>query len=242
MKINNMAIPFADVLKQYSIETWQKILNHRFIIELSKDILPVNKFLFYLTQDYYFLEEFSKFLQCATQKTADNKIKEWLNGLYMSTVNFEMEMQRQMLSSLGLLSSSSSRPPTLNSLHTSPATDVHNIITPSKITLNYTSYLKHISSAGTFSEIISVMAPCPWTYLEIAQQLSKIPIQNEVYRDWVKFYSSNESRKQVDDIKQILNMLSQNENEKSRDIMKNHFINACKYELLFWEMAYSLHA
>jgi thiaminase/transcriptional activator TenA len=123
MKINNMAIPFADVLKQYSIETWQKILNHRFIIELSKDILPVNKFLFYLTQDYYFLEEFSKFLQRATQKTADNKIKEWLNGLYMSTVNFEMEMQRQMLSSLGLLSSSSSRPPTLNSLHTSPATD-----------------------------------------------------------------------------------------------------------------------
>ena len=42
---------FADILKQYSIETWQKILNHRFIIELSKDILPVNKFLFYLKQD-----------------------------------------------------------------------------------------------------------------------------------------------------------------------------------------------
>jgi len=147
----------------------------------------------------------------------------------MSTVNFEMEMQRQMLSSLELLSSSSSRPPTLNSLHTSSATDVHNIITPSKITLNYTSYLKHISSAGTFSEIISVMAPCPWTYLEIAEQLSKIPIQNEVYR--VKFYSSNESRKQVEKIKQILNMLSRNENEKSKDIMKNHFINACKYEI-----------
>ena len=52
MKINNdMTIMFADILKQYSIETWQKILNHRFIIELSKDILPVNKFLFYLKQD-----------------------------------------------------------------------------------------------------------------------------------------------------------------------------------------------
>jgi thiaminase len=46
-----MTIMFADILKQYSIETWQKILNHRFIIELSKDILPVNKFLFYLKQD-----------------------------------------------------------------------------------------------------------------------------------------------------------------------------------------------
>jgi thiaminase/transcriptional activator TenA len=236
-----MTITFADVLKQYSIKTWQKILNHRFIIELSKDILPVSKFLFYLKQDYYFLEEFSKFLQSAIQKTTNKKMKEWLDSLYMSTVNFEMEMQRQMLSSLEVLSSSSSPPP--NSLPTYAATTVHNIIIPSKITLNYTSYLKHISSTGTFSEMVSVMAPCPWTYLEIAQQLSKIPIQNEVYSNWVQFYSSNESCKQVDEIKQILNVLSQNENEneKSKDIMKNHFINACKYEFVFWEMAYNLH-
>ena len=89
--------------------------------------------------------------------------------------------------------------------------------------MNYTSYLKHISSSGTFSEIVSVMAPCPWTYLEIAQQLSKIPIQNEVYRNWVQFYSSNESRKQVDEIKEILNVLSQNENGKSKDTMKKPF-------------------
>ena len=239
MKINNMTMTFADVLKQYSIETWQKILNHRFIIELSKDILPVNKFLFYLKQDYYFFEEFSKFLQSAIQKTTNNKIKEWLDSLYMSTVNFEMEMQRQILGSLEVSSSSSSPPPPApNCLPTSAAT-IHNITVPSKVTVNYTSYLKHISSSGTFSEIISVMAPCPWTYLEIAQRLSKLPIQNEVYSKWVQFYSSNELRKQVDEIKQVLNMLSQNENEKSKGIMKNHFINACKYELLFWEMAYN---
>jgi thiaminase (transcriptional activator TenA) len=45
-------------------------------MELSKDILPVNKFLFYLKQDHYFLEEFSKFLQSAKQKAIDNKMKE----------------------------------------------------------------------------------------------------------------------------------------------------------------------
>ena len=110
---------------------------------------------------------------------------------------------------------------------------------PSKTTLDYTSYLRRISASGTFSEIISVMAPCPWTYLEIAQQLSKIPIQNDAYKNWVRFYSSNESRTQVDEIKQILNILSKNENEKSKKVMNNRFGNACKYEYLFWEMAYS---
>jgi thiaminase (transcriptional activator TenA) len=84
------------------------------------------------------------------------------------------------------------------------------------------------------------MAPCPWTYLEIAQKLSKTSIQNEVYSNWIKFYSSNESHKQVYEIKQILNMLGQTENERSKDIMKYHFANACKFEYLFWEMAYNL--
>ena len=114
-------------------------------------------------------------------------------------------------------------------------------IIPCKTTLDYTAYLKHVSSFGTFTEIVSVMAPCPWTYLEIAQQLSKFPIKNEVYSNWVRFYSSEESVKQVDEIKQILNTLSRNENEKSKDTMKNHFANACKYEYLFWEMTYNLH-
>ena len=114
-------------------------------------------------------------------------------------------------------------------------------IIPCKTTLDYTAYLKHVSSSGAFGEIVSVMAPCPWTYLEIAQQLSEFPIKNEVYSNWVKFYSSNESHKQVYEIKQILNMLGQTENERSKDIMKHHFANACKFEYLFWEMAYNLH-
>src|ERR671931_1867922 len=225
-----MTISFADILKQYSIETWQKILNHRFIMELSKDNLPINKFLFYLKQDHYFLEEFSKFLQSAKQKAIHNKMKEWLDNLYMSTVNFEMEMQRQMLSSLEILLSTRSHP----SVNTTSFAAKYNIV-PTKTTLNYTAYLKDVSSTGTFSEIVSVMAPCPWTYLEIAQQLSKFPIKNEVYSNWVRFYSSNESHKQVDEIKQILSALSRN--EKSKDIMKNHFPHACKYAIVFWASA-----
>jgi thiaminase/transcriptional activator TenA len=246
-----MRVAFADELRQSSIEIWQKILNHKFIIELSNNTLPVNKFLFYLTQDHYFLEEFAKFLQSAKQKTANENMKKWLDSLYASTINFEMEMQRQMLSSLEelLLSASNSPPLPLppphytspNIISSSAATTIkHNNIVPCKTTLNYTSYLKDISSRCTFSEIMSVMAPCPWTYLEVAQQLSKCHIQNEVYSHWIQFYSSNESRKQVNEIKEILNLLGQNESEKAKEKMKNHFATACKYEYLFWEMAYNL--
>jgi thiaminase/transcriptional activator TenA len=229
-----MTLAFADELRQCSIEIWQTILNHRFITELSSNTLPINKFLFYLKQDHYFLEEFSKFLQSAKQKAINKQMNQWLDILYINTVDFEMEMQRQILRSIDPLSS---RPLAASSYRHSNNTT----IIPCRTTLDYTAYLKHVSSSVTFSEIISVMAPCPWSYLEISQQLSEFPIENEAYSNWVRFYSSSESVKQVDEIKHILNTLSRNENEKSKDTMKNHFANACKFELLFWEMAYNLH-
>ena len=236
---NDMMVAFAEELRLCSIETWRRILNHRFIIELSNNTLPVNKFLFYLKQDHYFLEEFSKFLQSAKQKAINNKMKQWLDSLYISIVDIEMEMQRQMLRSIDPSSPpAAGSHPNSNNIANRLVTTKHTIM-PCKITLNYTSYLKHVSSSGTFSEIVSVMAPCPWTYLEIAQQLSRRSIHNEVYSNWVKFYSLEESCKQVDEIKQILNMIGQTENEKSKVMMKNHFANACKYEYLFWEMAYN---
>ncbi len=221
-----MAMTFADEMKQHSLKEWQKILSHQFIIELSKDILPMPKFLFYLEQDNYFLQVFTRFLQSAKQKTTDNQMKEWLGSLHMSTVNFEMEMQRQLLDTLSSFSNSSG--------------NIKENLSPSKTTLEYSSYLLQTSSICSFSEIISAMAPCPWTYLEIAQLLSKCHIENEVYRNWVQFYCSDESQKQVEELKQILNALSENECQKSKCRMKRHFASACNYEYRFWEMAYNL--
>jgi len=218
---------FADTLKQHSNDTWRKILSHRFVMELSSELLPLNKFVFYLRQDHYFLGEFSKFLNSAKEKTNDNKLVKWLDSLYMNTVNFEMEMQKQLLRSLASSSSS-------------PSNTTNYEFFPCRTTLNYASYLTNTSSKGTFSEIVSVMAPCPWTYLEIAHKLSKIPIRNEAYKKWVQFYSSIESHKQAAEIKKILNRLGQKVDDESKAKMKNRFANVCRYEYHFWEMAYNL--
>jgi len=144
----------------------------------------------------------------------------------MNTVNFEMEMQKQLLNSLWLSSSS----------HNTSNYEFF----PCRTTLNYTSYLMNTSSNGTLNEIVSVMAPCPWTYLEIAQKLSKMVKGNEAYKKWVQFYSSTESHRQVAEIKEILNRLGPKVDDESKAKMKNHFANACVYEYLFWEMAYNI--
>jgi thiaminase/transcriptional activator TenA len=228
-------IRFTDELNLNAIEIWNNILNHKFINEISMDTLPLNTFVFYLRQDHIFLKEFCNFLQNAKEKCEldeDNRMKEWFDGLCNSTINLEMEMQNQMLDSLGMTSSLSSDYTNICSLESNP----------SKMTLEYTSYLIHVSLKGRLDEIVSAMAPCPWSYFEIAKKLSKRKqyIKTEVFRKWIDFYSSYESVRQVEDIKDILNELSRNADETDKKLMKDHFNTASKYEYNFWEMAYSL--
>jgi thiaminase/transcriptional activator TenA len=226
-------ITFADELKQSSIETWQGIINHRFVVEIYNDILPVDKFIFYLKQDQIFLKEFCRFLSVAKLKSGnDADLVKLFDSLLYSTVNFEMKMQDQLIadSSLSPLEQSSS------SLH----------VLPCRITIEYIIYLKRLSSNGSIGEIVSAMAPCPWTYLELAEKLAKSHhIQNNmIYKKWVQFYSSDESRRQINHIKTVLCALGDDKarsDDKDMLAMKKHFATACKYEFLFWDMAYRHH-
>jgi thiaminase (transcriptional activator TenA) len=217
-------ITFSYVLKQHSIETWNRILNHSFITEISMNVLPLDKFTFYLKQDNIFLKEFCSFLQIAKQKSNSPKMSEWFDGLIYSTTNFEMQMQTQILDILRISSGT-------NLKGMFPSTAI--------TTLNYTSYLRQISSTGSMGEIVSVMAPCPWTYFEIAEKLSKSYSQRGIYKKWVQFYSSKESSRQVKEIKMMLDALGKEANEKDKMAMKNYFATACKYECLFWDMVYN---
>ena len=218
-------ITYPDILKQHSIEMWNRILNHSFIKEISMDVLPLDKFTFYLKQDNIFLQEFCNFLQDAKQKSNSAKMREWFDGLIYNTINFEIQMQTQILNIVGISSGTNLK-------------DVFPCTTTT--TLNYTSYLRQISSTGSLSEIVSAMAPCPWTYFEIAEKLSKHHIQRGIYKKWIQFYSSEESYRQVEEIKIILDALANEASEKDKIVMKNHFATSCRYECLFWDMAYNL--
>jgi thiaminase (transcriptional activator TenA) len=216
----------ADEIKQHNIKYWNDLLNHKFILEMAADSLPTEKFAFYLRQDQIFLKEFCAFLLIAKQKSSDQKLKIWFDNLYHSTIDLEMQMQRELLLSLGI-----------SDIYNNATTAI--AMTPA--TLDYISFLRQVSSSSTknLEVIVSGMAPCPWSYLEIAQKLSKSDIKIDVYCKWIQFYSSKESQQQIEELKNILSRLYDRADESTKRLMKQHFGAACKYEYDFWEMAYN---
>ena len=112
-------------------------------------------------------------------------------------------------------------------------------VSAEKTTHDYVTYLERVSESKDLGIIVSTMAPCPWTYYEISVALIKRDIKTEAFKQWIRFYSSKESRKQISQIIELMNKLARNANEKKKIDMKNHFSISCNHEIGFWNMAYS---
>jgi thiaminase/transcriptional activator TenA len=214
--------PFSEELQHSCFEIWNKILNHRFIFEIQQDILPLNRFIFYLKQDHIFLTEFCKLLQTSANIANIKEEIELFENLINSTAMFEIKMQEEIMDSLGI--GTKSYPEFIQYTTTS----------------NYVSFLKSANETNDLGIFVSSIAPCSWTYFEIASKMTKVAVKTPVYKKWIQFYSSKESQKQVSDIKELLNRLAMqtdNNNQKKLILMK-YFTTACNYELDFWNMAY----
>lgn len=215
-----MSISFSEKLKHNNIDTWNKILNHNFITEIAENVLPIIKFIFYLKQDKIFLRAFCNLLTMASTITDDKEIKLWFEALMESTTKYEIPMQDEILQRLDN-----------NYLNSG--------VSAENVTRDYITYMNSVSNSEDLALIVSAIGPCPWTYYEISNALIKKNVKSKAFKKWLQFYSSNESGKQVKELKQVLNKLARNASEKKKIEMNSRFSISCNYELKFWDMAYS---
>jgi thiaminase (transcriptional activator TenA) len=220
----------AEELKRYNIKCWNDLLSHNFILEMAADSLPIEKFAYYLRQDQIFLKEYCAFLLVAKQRSTDEKLKILFDSLYQSIIDYEMKMQRELLLLLEEISN----------------IDYNNYeSTIASATLNYISFIRQVSSLSDNKNLeevmISVMAPCPWSYLEITQKLSKSDVKRgNIYSKWIQFYSSHEAKQQLKELKNILSRMYDRADNGKKMNMKQYFGAACKHEYKFWEAAYNM--
>jgi thiaminase/transcriptional activator TenA len=211
---------FSEKLKHNNIDTWNKILNHNFITEIAENVLPIIKFTFYLKQDKIFLRAFCNLLTMASTITYDKEIKLWFEALMESTTKYEIPMQDEILQRLDN-----------NYLNSG--------VSAENVTRDYITYMNSVSNSEDLALIVSAIGPCPWTYYEISNALIKKNVKSKAFKKWLQFYSSNESGKQVNELKQVLNKVARNASEKKKIEMNSRFSISCNYELKFWDMAYS---
>lgn len=210
---------FITQLWEQNTSIYEKILSHPFNKELLDGSLDKTIFSYYIEQDSLYLHYFSKALAIIATKLDDGD--EYLQFLQFSLDAIVVE--RTLLHGY--------------------FTDIFNIKWTHRLTtatLGYTSELITTAYQKPIEIAIAYIAPCFWIYSEVGKYTLLHVAENNIYRQWIDTYASEEFAITVTTILEILERFANNTTPTIRKAMEISFSHAFLWEYRFWNDAYRL--
>jgi thiaminase/transcriptional activator TenA len=218
-----MAEKFSTELRRRSQKIWRAIEKHPFLHELEAGTLPMEKFTYFILQDYVYLLDFAQVLCRGGAMAPDLETLELFCRHALGAVEVERGFHASFGKSLGLSREQ------LDAVGKGPKTQA------------YIDHLQSVARGGTLGELVGAVLPCYWIYGEVGRQLyKKRPSKPKIYRSWIETYASESFWQPVREQIQLLDWLGTvaNVNEKKR--MAKFFMLSSRYEFLFWQQAYDM--
>ena len=159
---------FSEALKREAAQVWERIFSHPFIDDIQAGILPLEKFRYYVIQDFHYLEGFGRVVAIALSKAPDSKTMRRLARRVNTPI--ERPLHAKMFELLEITEEEAER------------------VGPSPTNRAYVNHMITTASAGGVGEAAAALLPCPWTYHELGSRLS-LP-NHPIYDEWVGAYHS----------------------------------------------------
>ena len=214
----------AQRLHQAAESVWAKCLNHPFVQGIGDGTLPVEKFQYFMLQDYLYLFDYARVFALGVVKARDPELMRTFAASVESILNGEMKIHRAYMQRLGITEE--------QVFAVQPALD----------NLSYTHYMLSVANAGTPVEIVASILACSWSYAEIGQELAKLPgaLEHPFYGEWVQSYAGKEYADMNQGLIDLMNHLAENVSDEQLEHLKEIFVNCSRYELGFWDMAWEM--
>jgi len=203
-------------------DIWKQYFNHPFIKGIENGNLDIEKFKFYMIQDYLYLYDYAKLFAIGILKSDNNDDMKLFASSLDSTLNTEMAIHRGYMERLGISEE-----------------DVSNTET-SLINLSYTNYMLSIAQKGGQKEVIIALLSCAWTYAEIAKKINEnnsSAKEHEFYGEWVSGYLDDSFQNIAQWFLTRVDQFGEYLSDVEKTQLTNIFRNCCVYELKFWDMA-----
>lgn len=218
-----MAGLFSDKLRRQADSIWRAIHAHPFLDELHAGTLPMDRFTYFILQDYLYLLDFAQVLCLGGAKSPNLNTLEIFTRHALIAVEVERDFHATFGRSLGF---------SQRQLDAAPK---------APITEAYTRHLQAVARGGSLGEIVAAVLPCYWIYGEVGKRLYKNrPRSPKIYREWIETYASEEYWKPVREQIRLVNVLGASAKSDEKKLMRAHFLLSSRYEFLFWDQAYRL--
>ena len=213
-----MAESFSESLRQEALPIWESIFAHPFLEEIEAAELPLEKFRYYVEQDYHYLAGFGQVVATALSKAPDTRTLRRLTRRITTPV--ERPLHGRMFE---LLETSE---------------DAVETVPLSPTNMAYINHMQTAASMGGVGEAAAALLPCPWTYHEIGERIA-VP-EHPVYRYWAQPYRDGLLKESTAAWRELVDEYAANGGPATREAMRSAFITSSRYEFMFWTMAYNM--
>ena len=218
-----MAGLFSDKLRREADSIWRAIHAHPFLDELHAGTLPMDRFTYFILQDYLYLLDFAQVLCLGGAKSQNLNTLEIFTRHALLAVEVERSFHATFGRSLGFSQEQ------IDSAPKGPITEA------------YTGHLQAVARGGSLGEIVAAVLPCYWIYGEVGKRLyRRRPKNPKVYREWIETYASEEYWRPVREQIRLMDHLGASAKGNEKRLMRSHFLLSSRYEFLFWDQAYRL--
>lgn len=209
--------------RQAADAIWEAQHDHPLVRGIGDGSLDPEKFGFWLRQDYLYLIDYSRLFGAAVLRAPDldamTKFAELLHG----TMFTEMDLHRSYVAGFGITEEDLERE------------------AKAPTTQGYTDFLLRTATTGDYAELLGALLPCIWGYNEIGLRLAERGMpEDERYRAWIEMYASDEFTQLSDWCRELTDDACAGLPESAVSRAEAAFITASRYELAFWEMAWSM--
>lgn len=212
---------FSAQLRQRNRRIWLGIEKHPFLRELHAGTLPMDRFTYFILQDYVYLLDFAQVLCQGGAKAPDLKTLEMFARHAIGAVEVERSFHASFGRTLGL------SPKQLDAVPKEPVTQA------------YIGHLQSVARSGSLGELVAAVLPCYWIYGEVGRKLYKNrPRKPKIYREWIETYAGESFWKPVREQIDLMDRLGAKASSREKQLMAAHFNLSSRYEFLFWEQAY----
>lgn len=215
---------FTQELRKEADSIYTALFNHPFVKGIGSGQLKPEQLIHYVKQDFEYLNTFNQIYGLAISKSHTREDMAVFNKQIDFILNSEIHPHNNFCKVAGVKYEDLQYEPLSPTAH------------------HYTRHMIDVAHKGSFGEILAVLLPCPWTYLEIGNHLKEAyhVDKNHPFYDWINFYAKDESKTITTTFKERLDRYAETASESEKVRMKDAFIKSCQLEWMFWEMAYTV--
>jgi len=209
-------------LRDRGIDTWRAATGHPMVREIGDGTLAHDRFRWYFEQNILYLEDYARALGLILGKAPDGDALDVVSRFASQIVHTELPANRQFLQRLGG-----------HPRGTDDEVSMH------PVAYAYTRHLLQVAGQGTCAEGLTAVLPCQWSYGELAIHLAKHVPDEPVYADWIAMFAGDGYDQLVAESTGLLDRLAVSSNAAELRTLERIFTTSVRYEVEFWDMAYS---